>query len=142
MRFKIGGALAGIACIAAIVSLFGVNRHSAAQADDKKVAEMIAEIKTAIANSKVPDEAKKQAAGPKGPVYGKIYYLWPMGNGTFLFGISTPTGGVAFTVKTGDLTADAMVKVLLMAYDKQVAVWVFEDPTKPQVAAGVVTVTP
>ena len=64
-----------------------------------------------------------------------------MSDGTFLFEVSTATGGVAYIIKTGDLKAEGMVKVLMMAYEKQIPVWVFEDPKQAQVAASIVTVT-
>lgn len=111
------------------------------RADEPK-GEKVETLQKAIADSKLPDDIKRMAANAKNPIYGKVYYVWPMSNGTFLFGISTPKGGYAFTVKTGDLTADAMVKVILMAYEKQTLLFVFEDSAQTQVAAGVVSVTP
>ena len=63
-----------------------------------------------------------------------------MADGTLLFEVSTPTGGWVFTIKTGDLKTEAMVKLVFYAYDKQVPVWVFYEKD-PHVATDVVVVT-
>ena len=111
------------------------------QAQDAK-SDSLDVVKKHIAASKVAAEIKNGIATANTPTYGKVYYLWPMSDGTLLFGILTSTGnGYAFTIKTGDLTAEAMVKVLLTSYEKQTPVYIFADPSKPQVATAVVTIT-
>jgi hypothetical protein len=107
---------------------------------ENPVRDSVAEVQKVIADSKLPADIKDSVAAAKNPTYGKIYYLWPMNNGTFLFGILTPSAGYAFTIKTGGLTADSMIKVLLLSYEKQTPVYVFADAANPQVATGVVTV--
>lgn len=129
-----------VIAVAAVLPLLSVSQQSVQAAGSLK--DELEVIQKSIADSKVPNEVKQAAANSKNPTYGKVYSLWPMSSGTFYFAISTPKGAVAFTFQTGNLTADAMLKVLLFAYEKQVPIWVFEDLEKPQVAASVVTITP
>jgi hypothetical protein len=102
----------------------------------------VGNLQQSIAASSLPADVKESVAASKTPTYGKVYYLWPMANRTFLFGVSTPKGGVAFTIKSGDLSADAMIKLLLLSYEKQTPVYVFAETGHPQVAASIVSVTP
>jgi hypothetical protein len=140
MRGKLCLAVVVCACVAVASVARGIAGGST-QADEVKL-DKIGIVKKAIADSKLPGTVKDLAAKAMNPTYGKVYSLWPMSNGTFYFALSTPQGDVGFTFKTGELTADAMLKVLLFAYEKQIAVWVYDDPLQPQVATGVVTITP
>jgi hypothetical protein len=96
-------------------------------------------VKKAISDSRLDAGLKRHAESKS--IYGKVYCVWPMSDGTFLFEVSTSTGGYAFTIKTGDLKAEGMVKVRLLAYEKQTPVWVFEDSDHPHVASSIVSVT-
>jgi hypothetical protein len=65
-----------------------------------------------------------------------------MSDGTFYLGVITSGGKVhGFLFKTGDLKANAMVKAILMAQEKQLRVGAYEDP-KTKMLGGICVFNP
>lgn len=131
------GVMVAIALCMAAVAVFLGRSALTVKADDPK-SEKAPDFKKLVEDSKLPAEVKANVAKT---VYGKVYSTWPMRDGTFYFAVVTPDGRAhGFLFKTGDLKADAMVKDLLMAQEKQLRVGAYEDPTG--MTGGVVVFNP
>jgi hypothetical protein len=128
--------LAGAAAAVAALEAFNPGQARA----DRPAGEAFDLVRRTLNESSLPHEVKALGASPK-MTYGKIYCVWPNSDGSILLEVATPTGGVAYLIKTGASATESMLKVVMFAYEKQVAVWVIEDPAHPQIAMSIVTVT-
>jgi hypothetical protein len=84
------------------------------------------DLKKLAGDGKMSEEVK---ASVDTAVYGKVYSAWPRSDGSFYLGVMTADGKVhGFLFNTGDLKADAIVKAILMAQEKQLRVGAYDDP--------------
>jgi hypothetical protein len=140
MRRKFGAmavVILGIATVAVGLSHTGImaQQSKADGVPDFKVPD----LKMLAADKKLPDGVRDAV---EKTVYGKVYSAWPMGDGTFYLGVATQDGHVhGFLFKTGELKADAMVKAILMAQEKQLRVGAYDDP-KTGMLGGVCVFNP
>jgi hypothetical protein len=128
--------LAGAAATAAALGSFKAGEARA----ERPAGEGFDLARRTIKESALPEELRRLSS-PAKMTYGKIYCVWPNSDGSILFEVSTPAGGVAYVIRTGASATESMMKVLMFAYEKQIAVWVIEDPAHPQVAMSIVTIT-
>jgi hypothetical protein len=133
MRWKLGA----LVVLSIAMMAVGLN-HTAIRAQEPK-AEKVGNLKSLAADSKLHADVK---AAVDNTVYGKVYSAWPMSDGTFYLGVMTSDGHVhGFLFNTGDLKADAMVKAILMAQEKQFRVGAYDDP-KTKMLGGVCVFNP
>jgi hypothetical protein len=106
--------------------------HTSSTAQESRT-ESTTDLKKLASDRKIPVDTK---AAVEQTVYGKVYSAWPMSDGTFYLGVMAPDGVHGFLFKTGDLKADAMVKAILMAQEKQFRVGAYDDP-KTKMLGGI-----
>ncbi|HRX77763.1 MAG TPA: hypothetical protein P5307_01815 [Pirellulaceae bacterium] len=86
----------------------------------------------AIEASGLPDSIKQAVGVNAAALSGKITNLLTQANGAFSFFIRDQS----VYLMTGNHSADALVQVLLLAFQKQSTVLVFYDPATRQVTAA------